>query len=459
MFLILLVVRVCGQEAANSALAQVEGTVRDSQKHPVAAAVVSLEATESKVVATTDGEGHFHFVAVRPGSYMLRVKAEGHDEKVDGPLVLGPNDRKTCSFVLTTKVAGSASKASNALQFSDEPAFTIAAVTDLTEYGSHGSARFMHNRDTLSKEVISLGEAGEASHSTEGTFSAKETAIRAALAKEKSADLRVQLAEIEEREGHMLEAARDYERAAEIQPSEAHQFVWGAELLLHHTYEPAIIVFTQGHRLYPNSTRMLLGLATATYANGTREAAEKLFVEACDLDPLNPTPYILLGRFQALENIDVTVWVDRMSRFVRLHPESATAHYLYAVALRSQVEREGDLNPVESQLKTAISLDPRFGDAYLQLGTLYADRGSLPDAITMLQHAVEFMPTPDQAHYRLAQIYRHRGEFEKARRETEEFKQITEQKDKEAERERREIQQFVYTLRNKTSSAAPSNEH
>lgn len=462
-FLLLFIVvaaKVCAQGEPNSALAQVEGDVRDAQEHPIAAAVVSLEATDSKVVAKTDGDGRFRFTAVRPGKYMLRVNAEGHEEKSKGPLVLGPNDRETCSFVLTAKVPNSATDAANAVQFSDEPAFSVAAVTDSTEYGGHGSARFMHNRDTLSKETISLEEQpAETSHATAGSLAEREGEIRAALAKEDSADLHVQLADIEEREGRSLEAVHDYQRAVEMQPSEAHQFVWGAELLLHHAYEPAIIVFTQGRKLYPQSTRMLLGLAVATYANGTREAAERLFVEACDLDPSNPTPYLFLGRFQALENIDVTAWVERMSRFVRLHPESAMAHYLYAMALERQAEKEGDLKAVESHLKTAIDLDPRFGEAYLQLGILCADRRNFPDAITMLQRAVEFMPAPDQAHYRLAQVYRQTGETEKARQETAQFKQISEQKDKETERERHEIQQFVYTLRNQTSPPAPSNQH
>jgi len=463
LLLILLTALVYAQTQVITGFAQIEGVVRDSQSHPIADAAVSLESSGPtyKKTVKTDSQGRFHFDAVRPAGYVLRIAAQGFEEQVDGSLVLRPDEVRACSFVLVRKNAA-AKDAANAVQFSDEPAFTVAGVTDVTEYGSHGSARFMHNRDALSKEAVSLGSGPkEPSNASAGSAGEKEAAIRASLAEQDNADLRAQLAEIEESDGRFLDAVRDYQRAAEMQPSEAHQFVWGAELLLHHAYEPAIIVFTQGRRLYPDSTRMLLGLGTATYASGSPKAAEKIFGEACDLDPSNPTPYVFLWKLQAVENVDAAAWLQRIKRFVSLHPENAMAHFLYAVALRmQQSENQGDLEVVESQLKTAISLDPRLGDAYLQLGTLYADRGNLADAITMLQHAVEFMPSPEQAHYRLAQIYRQRGEFDKARDETEQFKQITQQKDNEAEREHREIRQFVYTLRNQNSPApGPPNAH
>jgi hypothetical protein len=47
------------------------------------------------------------------------------------------------------------------------------------------------------------------------------------------------------------------------------------------------------------------------------------------------------------------------------------------------------------------------------------------------------------------------GQADKAGKEIELFKQISEQKSKEAGRESREIQQFVYTLRNTNPSSPP----
>lgn len=282
-----------------------------------------------------------------------------------------------------------------------------------------------------------------------------EASIRATIAREDNADLHAQVAEIEESEGHPLEAVQQCQRAAEMQPTERHLFAWGAELLLHRAFEPSIEVFAKGRRLYPNSGRMLLGLGAARFAEGAKEQAEQIFLEACDLNPSDPTPYLFLGRLQSTENIEPPGWTDRMKRFVSLHPESAIAHYNYASALTKQMWNAENFDAAESELKTAIELDPHFSNAYLQLGILRSDREDLPGAVAGLQKAVETTPLPDEAHYRLAQVYQRTGEVDKASKEMELFKKISGQKNEEAERERHEIQQFVYTMRGQSPPSQP----
>jgi tetratricopeptide (TPR) repeat protein len=107
---------------------------------------------------------------------------------------------------------------------------------------------------------------------------------------------------------------------------------------------------------------------------------------------------------------------------------------------------------VESELKRASELDPQLGNAYLQLGILYSSKRDAPAAIRAFQKAIELLPLPDEAHYRLAQLYRQTGELEKARQEKALFDQTSQQKTKEAEQQRHEIQQFVYTLRGQNPS-------
>ena len=74
------------------------------------------------------------------------------------------------------------------------------------------------------------------------------------------------------------------------------------------------------------------------------------------------------------------------------------------------------------------------------------------------RRAIEITPLPAEAHYRLGQVYGRMGEAEKAGKEIELFKQISEQKKSEAERERHKIQQFVYTLRSQSSSPVANSE-
>jgi tetratricopeptide (TPR) repeat protein len=444
-----------GQTGGKDGVAAVEGKVQDWQNHGVAGAVISLEGTDPNqtLVTTADSQGKFRFEAVPAGSYTLHAKLPGYSECVEGPFALHEHETKSTVLLLTKeRTAASSKDSASAIAFSDEPAFTVAGVTDTTALGGHGSGPIVRNSNALSKETASLAREGtttpndlprEPAH--EGP--SKEAAIRASLAREDNADLHAELAEIEESEGHPLEAVKEYQRAAEMQPTEPHLFAWGAELLLHHAPEPAIEVFAKGHRLFPQSSRMMLGLGAAWYAQRSKEQAVQIFLEACDLNPADPTPYLFLGRLQVTEQVLPSGWAERMKRFVDLHPENAMAHYLYAVALMKQGGHANDFDAAEAELNTAIKLDPHLGDVYLQLGILRSEREDLTGAIAALQKAVELTRLPEEAHYRLAQVYRRMGDTEKANKEIAQFKKLSEQKDAETERERHEIPQFVYTLR------------
>jgi tetratricopeptide (TPR) repeat protein len=443
---------------------EVQGKVCDAKGAPLAGATVSLQHGDvtHALRSTTDAHGQFRFDDISSGTYTLRAELTGYQETDSGPFVLSQKESKTITLQLTKSAPPNTSNETANMNFSDEPQFTVAGVTDTTNLGGHGSATFMRNRDALSKEAASLvneGTPGKVAelHQPSEAAAQKEASLRAMLAQHETADLRAELAELEESESHPLDAVRDYQRAAEMEPSEPHLFAWGAELLLHHAYEPAIEVFAKGNRLYPRSVRMLLGLGAGRYAQGTREEATQTLLQASDLDPADPNPYLFLGRLQAIENIKPPGWLGRLKRFVALRPENAMAHYLYAVALSRQGSEQGSGDSVELHLKTAIQLDPHLGNAYLQLGILYAQRKDFSAAEAAFQKAIENTPLPDEGHYRLAQVYRATGNTQKAHEETQLFKQVTEKRREQAERERHEIPQFVYTLRNAGSEPQPAS--
>ena len=81
----------------------------------------------------------------------------------------------------------------------------------------------------------------------------------------------------------------------------------------------------------------------------------------------------------------------------------------------------------------------------MKLGLLDEEKGELAKAVVSLQKAVEYMPLPDEAHLRLAQVYRRMGETEKARRESELYEAVAEKKKEKMERERKELGEFVIT--------------
>jgi tetratricopeptide (TPR) repeat protein len=271
------------------------------------------------------------------------------------------------------------------------------------------------------------------------------------------AELHHLLGDVEEKLSNPLEAVREYQRAAELNPSEPNLFDWGADLLMHRAFEPAIEVFTKGNRLFPRSVRMLAGLGVAWYSRGAYDRAAQRLCEASDLNPDDPNPYLFLGKMQSVETAQSECMVERLGRFVRLQPEHALANYYYALSLwrREGPEDANNLAQVESLLEKAVHLDPKFGVAYLQLGILYSDRGDFPKTISAYQRAIEVSPRLEEAHYRLSQTYRRTGEGLKAQQELQLYEQIKKETAGEVERERREIQQFVYTLREPTSAPQP----
>ncbi len=279
------------------------------------------------------------------------------------------------------------------------------------------------------------------------------------------AELHHLLGDVEEKLGNPLEAVREYQRAAELDPSEPNLFDWGTELLIHRALEPAIEVFTKGDRLFPKSVRMLVALGVARYARGSYDQAAQCLVSASDLAPDNPTPYLFLGKMQSVEITPTGESVERLARFAHLQPDNALANYYYAVSLWKQSEdaADGDMEGsarVEALLRKAVHLDPKLGAAYLQLGILYAQRADFSPAIAAYQRAIEVSPegvsleseeTLEASHYRLGQAYLRTGDRARAQEQLRLHDQLARKRKENTERERREIQEFVISLRSKNS--------
>jgi tetratricopeptide (TPR) repeat protein len=434
------------QNKSTEKIAIVAGTIYNSDNRPIENAAVTLESDDHlrKFTVHSGSDGRYRFENVPAGNYRLRAFKSGYRDTQEGPFSLRQEEQKTVALRLPREESAPATKDNPAEpQFSDEIHFNVAGVSDPSNLGGHGSDTVLRTKETLAKETASLNReaATPPSKNSDPTADAANTHVR--------------LAEAAETDGRPLDAVHEYQQAAELQPNEPHLFAWGADLLLHRAFEPAIEIFTKGHRLYADSVRMLLGLSVATYDQGSTEQGKKLLLEACDLSPTGATPYLFLGQLQEAEKIEPQGWTEKFARFVQLHPDNALAHYHFAVALAKQETSRNNAALIESELKRAIEIDPQLGPAYLQLSILYSLRNDYQRAISSLQKAIQLTPLPAEAHYRLAQVYEYTGASEQSRREIELFKQTSEQKNSEAERERHKIQQFVYTLRSQSPSSAP----
>jgi hypothetical protein len=96
----------------------VSGTVRDAVGKPIAGASVIFEekGTSASIDAKTNADGTFSFLALRPGTYLVRAHKEGLREAVSGPLELTLGQKKQLDLVLsdaTSKPTKQKSSASN----------------------------------------------------------------------------------------------------------------------------------------------------------------------------------------------------------------------------------------------------------------------------------------------------------------------------------------------------------
>jgi tetratricopeptide (TPR) repeat protein len=285
-------------------------------------------------------------------------------------------------------------------------------------------------------------------NSRSGNYERARNDTQALLDHSDKAELHHLLGDVQEKLGNSLAAVREYQRAAELEPTETYLFDWGSELLLHHAPEPAAEVFTKGNRLFPHSVRMLVGLAAAWFARGSYDQAVQRICEASDLNPSDSTPYLFLGKMQKAEATPSAEVLQKLQRFVEQQPANGEANYYYAIALWKV--RSGSPNnsvKVESLLMNATRLNPMFAGAYVQLGIVHSENRDYSKAILDYQEAIHSDPKAEEAHYRLAQAYRQSGDRGKAEAELQIYNALAKESAQRTERERHEIRQFVYTLR------------
>ena len=294
------------------------------------------------------------------------------------------------------------------------------------------------------------------SYRANGDYAKAREQVQKILGNTDKAVLHNLLGSLDERLGDPLHAVQEYELAARMDPSEPNYFEWGSELLLHRAVAPATEVFTKGSSLHPDSVRMQAGLGAALYAGGFYEQAAGRVCAAADLKPSDPHPYLFLGRMEETAPAPLPCVEQRMARFLQIQPGNALAHYFYAMTLVKQAKESGDpaiAQPAELLLKESLAIDPKLGQAYLQLGNLYSGRNDYAQAISAYQKAIEVSPELSEPHYRLGVAYQRIGDQPKAQQEFQAHQQVEKNEAAVVERQRREVQQFLIVLKDQQAPA------
>ena len=100
---------------------------------------------------------------------------------------------------------------------------------------------------------------------------------------------------------------------------------------------------------------------------------------------------------------------------------------------------------MESLLKKSIALDEGLSEAHVQLGNFYADQHQYEKSLPEFVRALELNPNVADAHYRLGQDYVHVGQKDQAQKEFDVYQKLRAEHLAEIDKERAEVQQFVYS--------------
>jgi tetratricopeptide (TPR) repeat protein len=247
-------------------------------------------------------------------------------------------------------------------------------------------------------------------------------------------------------------AEHEYEQAVSLDPTEQNYFAWGSELLLHRAVWPAAEVFRKGSEAHPKSARMLAALGAALFASALYDEAALRLCAASDLNPADAAPYVFLGKIDMAAPAPLACVEPKLLRFVQEQPGNARANYYYAMALwkrQKAAENPQEMQRVETYLSKALADDPKYGEACLQLGNLYADKRNYDSAVSFYTKAIEANPQLSEAHYRLGVVYERTGDPAKAKQEFQLHDEIEKAQAATVERQRQEVKQFLVVLQSK----------
>lgn len=162
----------------------ITGAVRDGAGSPVVDASVRLQASgESRAEdRKTDTTGAFVFPELRIGTYI--VSASKGEKRTNAVTVSLSKDSAIQRVDLTLSdssgPAGSASQKTE-MEFSDAPNFSVAAVTDWTAAGGHGSDTSLRTSEALNRETLRLKSEPKASATEERTEGKTEGTLKSRL--------------------------------------------------------------------------------------------------------------------------------------------------------------------------------------------------------------------------------------------------------------------------------------
>jgi len=245
------------------------------------------------------------------------------------------------------------------------------------------------------------------------------------------------------------EAIKLFEKAVEFDPknnpaklglSEAY-VQKGNQVLNSDKPETAVFYYEKAVKANPNNSGAYAGLGECYDAAGNNEKAQENYEKALAIDPGLTELYAPLGILYFLKG-EVAKAENYLTKIRAVRPDDPETEYFYGLILSGQNRNEEAMAAFQRSLakdptpeahlylgevydrldrdkeavaeyQEAIRLNPRYAEAYYNLGVAHFNRGKYLDAAAAYQEAVKIRNTYGEAYANLAETYRQLGLEEK----------------------------------------------
>ncbi len=213
------------------------------------------------------------------------------------------------------------------------------------------------------------------------------------------------------RQGKVLDARRQFEAALALRPNFPGPLAQLAAMsVTENRTDLALERVKQQVTLVPTSGQFQHLLGRMHQGRNEREAAERAYLKALELDPGLMAAYVDLSALYLVGSRPDQA-VDRLKTAVARNPSSPLMHAL----MGSAYEQKADIPNATRAYEKALSLNPRFVPAANNLAYLYSERGGDQEkALQLAQAAREAAPEDPQIADTLGRILYKRGVYQRA---------------------------------------------
>ena len=258
-----------------------------------------------------------------------------------------------------------------------------------------------------------------------GSFSRAKALLERLQQPKESVEFYSLLGQANEGLGDYRAAAIEFQKAAELDPSEGNIFDYGTSLFrLDHG--AAITILRYGLQKYPQSIRLRVALGTVLYADGNTPEGARMLCDAEDLNPSDPHPIEVLAETEIVPPELSARLTAQFASLRQKYPNDGLILFDYAMVRSGKWSKMLiTLQPdFADSLKKALRLNPNLHRAYFQLSQLAAEREDFSEQIRLLKKAISIAPNEEIYHYQLAFAYKKSGDDQGSRREMKQFQHL-----------------------------------